>query len=97
MTYAMAGQREKAVAMRRELLLRREAGEYITPISFLAVDLGLGNVENMRADLLEYLDEGGNGWGQGIVTGPLIRKFVTHPAIADLLERLEWFGLPKPS
>lgn len=97
MTYALAGQEEKAVAMRRELSLRREAGEYVTPLGFLAVDLGLGDIENMRRDLLEYLDEGGNGWGQGIVTGPLIRKFITDPAIADLLVRLEWFGLPKPS
>ena len=97
MTYAMAGQQERALAMRRELLLRREAGEYITPVGFLAVDLGLADIENIRRDLLEYLDEGGNGWGQGIVTGPLIRKFLTHPAIADLLVRLEGFGFPKPS
>ncbi len=97
MTYAMAGQQAKALAMRRELLLRRKAGEYITPVSFLAVDVGLGDVENMRADLLEYMDEGGNGWGQGIVTGPVIKKFIGHPAIADLFRRLEWFGLPKPS
>ncbi|MGB6874894.1 MAG: hypothetical protein WBD87_02560 [Candidatus Acidiferrales bacterium] len=91
MAYGMSGQREKALAIRRELLLRREAGEYITPLGFLTTDLGLDDVENIHHDLLEYLEEGANGFGGGIVAGPFLAKFSTYPVIADLLRKISWY------
>jgi serine/threonine protein kinase len=91
MSYALAGQREKALEIRRELVLRREAGEYVAPFCLLTIDVGLDDLENSRCDLLEHLEEGGGaGWSGNVVLGPFLAKLRGDPAAAELLRKLDW-------
>lgn len=90
MSYALAGQREKALAIRRELVLRREAGEYVAPFCLLNVDVGLDDLESARHDLLEVLEEGGAGWSGNVVLGPSMAKLRDYPPTAELLRKLDW-------
>ncbi len=91
MSYALAGQREKALAIRRELLLRREAGEYVAPFCLLNIDVGLNDLENSRRDLLEHLEEGGGtGWSGNVVLGPFLARLRAYPPTAELLRKLDW-------
>ncbi len=86
MAYGLSGQREKALPLREELLLRRESGEFIAPAALLAVDLGLGDQQGTHDDLLAYLDDGGNGFGAAVILGPLFFDLLpTYPASADLM------------
>jgi tetratricopeptide (TPR) repeat protein len=89
MAYGMAGQREKALTIRQELLERQQLGEYITPTAFLAVDIGLDDMEAANSDLRTYVDEGGNGWSFAAFLGVNFDRLVAHPSNTDLLRRIE--------
>jgi TolB-like protein/Flp pilus assembly protein TadD len=89
MAYSMAGQREKALTIRQELLERQQLGEYITPIAFLAIDLGLDDMEAASSDLRAYVNEGGSGWSFVGFLGSQFEKLAAHPPSADLLRRIE--------
>jgi len=89
MAYGMAGQREKALTIRQELLERQQLGEYITPTAFLAVDIGLDDMEAANSDLRTYVDEGGNGWSFAAFLGVNFDRLVAHPPNTDLLRRIE--------
>jgi serine/threonine protein kinase/tetratricopeptide (TPR) repeat protein len=89
MAYGMAGQRDKALTIRQELLERQQLGEYITPIAFLAVDLGLDDMEAANSDLRTYVGEGGTGWSFLQFLGPNFDKLATHSPSTDLLRRIE--------
>jgi len=89
MVYSMAGQREKALTIRQELFERQQLGEYITPIAFLAVDLGLDDMEAACSDLRAYVNEGGSGWSFVGFLGSQFEKLAAHPPSADLLRRIE--------
>jgi eukaryotic-like serine/threonine-protein kinase len=91
MSYALAGQREKALEIRRELVLRREAGEYVAPFCLLTIDVGLDDLEKSRCDLLEHLEEGGGaGWSGNVVLGPFLAGLRAYPPTAELLRKLDW-------
>src|SRR5262249_3324450 len=89
MAYSMAGQRERALIIRRELLERQQLGEYITPTAFLAVDLGLDDMEAASSDLRTYVGEGGTGWSFVPFLGLNFDKLAAHLPGADLLRRIE--------
>ncbi len=89
MTYALSGQRDKALAIRRELLLRRDAGEYISPAGFLLIDLGLSDVESIHRDLSKYAEEA-PGWAGALGAGVYLAKFRTDPAIAEVFHKVGW-------
>ena len=85
MAYGLAGQHEKALALREELLLRRESGEFSSG-ALLAVDLGLGDQQATHEDLLAYFEDGGNGFGAAIILGPLFfNRLPIYPASAELM------------
>jgi serine/threonine protein kinase len=91
MSYALAGRREKALEIRRELLLRREAGEYVAHFCLLNIDVGLDDLESARRDLVEHLEEGGGtGWSGNVVLGPFLAKLRADSAAAELLRKLGW-------
>jgi hypothetical protein len=92
MAYGMSGQRDKALALHEELVQRQQAGEYISPVAFLAIDAGLRDVEAVRADILAYLEDGGNGWAIEVALGSYLDEFATHPACAELLRRIARTG-----
>jgi hypothetical protein len=89
MAHGMAGQREKALTIRHELLERQQLGEYITPTAFLSVDIGLDDMEAANSDLRTYVDEGGNGWSFAAFLGVNFDRLVAHPPNANLLRRTE--------
>jgi tetratricopeptide (TPR) repeat protein len=88
LTYGFAGQREKAIALRREMLQRMTEGEYVGPTSVLAVALGLDDLEQGRAALSTYLQEGGNGWHLEISLGPFLDRLAHASALKDLFDKL---------
>ena len=86
MTYGFSGQRDKALALRQELLLRRDGGEFITPMAFLAIDVGLDDSASVRDDVLAYIEDGGSGLGIAAVLGTFsLDKFAN---CADLFPRI---------
>jgi hypothetical protein len=87
MTYALSGQRDKALALRDEVTQRALNGEYVGPTSLLAINLGLGDLERARSDLQAYTADGGNGWHLQISMGPFLDRLAEHPLFADLLHR----------
>lgn len=94
MAHGMAGQREKALTLRQELLDRQELGEHVSPNVFLAVDVGLNDMETVLKDLAAYLEDGGNGWAIEMFLGGNLDKLAAHaahPACAELRRRM---GLP---
>jgi serine/threonine protein kinase/tetratricopeptide (TPR) repeat protein len=86
MAYAKAGQPEKAHAMRDELTLRKESGEFVGPIAFLAIDYAVGDMQAVRADLEAY--DAGNGWGMVVMLGSYVDDIVADPLCADLMPTL---------
>jgi hypothetical protein len=85
--YGAAGEREKVLALRKELLERR-ANEYITPISLVEIDLGLGDWENAYSDLLAYADAGGSCWTLEVALGPRLDELEREPRWAELFRKL---------
>jgi serine/threonine protein kinase/Flp pilus assembly protein TadD len=88
MTYGLAGQREKALALQQEAQQRALAGEYIGPSTFFAIDVGLNNLENAHAHLLEYLGDGGNGWQLEVAMGSFLDRLAANSPLADLFCRM---------
>ncbi len=89
MAYAKSGQPEKALAMKDELMLRREAGEYVGPIAFLGIHYALGDLQGARADLEAYLEEFGNGWGIVVMLGCYIDDIAADPLCAEMLRKMD--------
>ena len=93
MVHAMAGEREKALTFRQELVERQRLGEYINPGAFLAADVGLGDMDSAYADLLGYVEDGGKGF---VVRAWLGRanfdKLAAHPSCAELLRKSGLLG-----
>ena len=88
MAYAKAGQPEKALAMREEMTLRRESGEFVSPGAFLPIDYALGDMQAARADLEAYIAEGANGWGIFVMMGSYLDDIGADPACTDLMPAL---------
>jgi adenylate cyclase len=89
LTYGMSGRRAQARALLEEALQRARTGEYIGPSSLLAMHLGLDELDCARADLLVYLEDGGNGWHLEISMGPFLDRLTEHPAFADLFRDMK--------
>jgi serine/threonine-protein kinase len=86
--HGMVGQREKALAIRQELLDRQQFGEYVVPDAFLTLDIGLDDIEAAHADLLAYLEDGGSGYTIGYVAlWANFDKMAGHPTFKELLRR----------
>jgi serine/threonine protein kinase/tetratricopeptide (TPR) repeat protein len=88
MAYAKAGQPEKAHTMRDELTLRKETGEFVGPIAFLAIDYAVGDMQAARADLEAYEGDAGNGWGMVVMLGSYVDEVAADPLCADLMPTL---------
>jgi TolB-like protein len=89
LTYGMSGRRQQAKALREEALQRAQTGEYIGPSSLLAMHLGLNELDCARAALLDYLEDGGNGWHLEISMGPFLDRLTDDPAFEDLFRRMK--------
>jgi TolB-like protein len=87
--YAMAGQKEKAVALEREARQRAEAGEYINPGCFLDIHTGLNDLESAYKDLLAFRKDGGNGFGFGITIAPVLHRLAADSRCAEILREME--------
>ncbi len=92
LAYGLSGQKEKARALREELQMRRESGEYITPAALLAIDIGLEDAEASRHDLLAYIEDGGNGFGNIVMLGPFFYRLNAYPGCVEVLQKA---GFPK--
>jgi serine/threonine protein kinase/tetratricopeptide (TPR) repeat protein len=88
MAHAKAGQPEKAHAMRDELTLRKETGEFVGPIAFLAIDYAVGDWQAARADLEAYDGDAGNGWGMVVMLGSYVDDVAAQPLCANLMHTL---------
>jgi adenylate cyclase len=91
LSYALSGAREKALEARQELTLRREAGEYITPTAFLAIDIGLHDEASAAKNLTDYIEDGGNGYGAAVILGQLFYRLADYPSCAEPWRRLGLF------
>lgn len=89
MIYAKSGQPEKALTMREDLILRREAGEYVSPIAFLVIDYAVGDMRTARDELEVYLADG-NGWGISVMLGCYLDDFAADPLCAEMLPKMGW-------
>jgi tetratricopeptide (TPR) repeat protein len=98
MAHSMAGQEEKALTFQQEPLERREFGEYVNPIAFLAADVGFDNMESARAHLLAYFEDGGNGWTiKAWIGSANLDKLVAHPPCAEVLRKIGLVDLIGPA
>jgi serine/threonine protein kinase/Tfp pilus assembly protein PilF len=88
MVYGLSGQHEKAMALRQELLQRKENGEYMPPASFLAIDVGLADQPAARDDLIAYVEDGGNGFGAAVMLGPWFHRLAQYPTCTEVWSRL---------
>jgi serine/threonine protein kinase/tetratricopeptide (TPR) repeat protein len=87
MAYGLAGSKEKAMALRKELVERR-ANEYIAPLSLFEIDIGLEDRASAYEDLLAYADGGGSPWPLEVNVGPQLDQFAESPRWAELFQRL---------
>jgi eukaryotic-like serine/threonine-protein kinase len=88
LAYGLAGEKEKATALLRELLQRQQAGEYINPVHFMLIHFGLGDFEGIHESMLAYLNESGNSWGLEIVFGSFLDQIASHSSCAEPLREL---------
>ena len=88
MTYGLAGQREKALAILAELLQRQEFGEYISPYCLVAIHSGLKNWEGAHAGLLGFAEAGFKAVGLEIALGPFLDELALYPPSAELFRKL---------
>jgi hypothetical protein len=86
MTYGLAGEKEKALVLRKELTERRTT-EYINPLGLIAIDMGMGNREGAYDNLLAYVNDGGSGHPLEVSVGPLLDKFEEDPRWAALFRK----------
>jgi serine/threonine protein kinase/Flp pilus assembly protein TadD len=86
MAYGLVGEKEKALALRKELV-ERMATEYITPLSLVAIDLGLKDRENAYESLLAFLNDGGSAYPLEVSVGPLLDEFEKDAKWAELFHR----------
>ena len=89
MAYAKSGQPEKALAMKDELMLRREAGEYVGPIEFSGVTTRWETYRAL-APISRYLEEFGNGRGIVVMLGCYIDDIAADPLARRCCGRWTW-------
>jgi TolB-like protein/Tfp pilus assembly protein PilF len=88
LAHARAGDREKALALKKELLERR-ATEYVSTICLVVLDVALGDMENTLETLTTYVNEGGNGWPLEVSLNPLLDGLETDARFAAIFRRLD--------
>jgi serine/threonine protein kinase/tetratricopeptide (TPR) repeat protein len=86
--YALSGQREKSLAILREVLQRQQSGEYISPMCLILIHTALQDLDSAHAALVAYIEDGGNGWGLEIAVGPYVDTLAVDKRCAELLRRL---------
>jgi len=86
--YALTGQRERALTLLREVLQRQQGGEYISPLCLILIHTALNDLENAHAALLDYIEDGGNGWGLEIAVGSFVDTLAVDKPCAELLRKL---------
>jgi len=91
LAYGFSGQKEKARLLREELLMRRAAGEFISPPALLAIDVGLEDQQAAHDDLVAYIEDGGNGFGAMVMLGPHFSRLATYPSCMEVIQKV---GLP---
>jgi TolB-like protein/Tfp pilus assembly protein PilF len=88
LTYGMAGRREQATALLCEAQQRAQAGEYIGPTTFFAIDVGLSELDRAHTDLVAYVEDGGNGWHLEVSMGPFLDRLADDLSFADLFRKM---------
>ena len=86
--YCMAGQKEKSLAILREVLQRQQIGEYISPMCLILIYTALNDAGNAQAALLAYIEDGGNGWGLEVAVGSYVDTLAVDKGCAELLRRI---------
>jgi eukaryotic-like serine/threonine-protein kinase len=95
MVYGLAGRRDEAEQLVRELHDRRERGEYVVPVAHLSAQLGLSDVDRIRAALAACLDGAAAPFAI-IATGrPWLDRYRSDPEIDRLLDRLHDGARPR--
>jgi serine/threonine-protein kinase len=92
MAHALAGRRTAALTLRDELL-RRSREEYIVPSSFLQIDVGLGDRDEIYKDLQACLDDKISGFQLEILVGSLLDPLDAEPRFSEMFRR---FHLVQP-
>jgi len=87
MVYALAGEREKALVLQKELQ-DRAANEFVSAIGPLEINLGLGDREAAYADVLAFVNEGITIWGLEATMGPYLDAFEKDPRWAELFQKV---------
>ncbi len=85
--YALAKERDKALGLRDELM-ERSKREYVAPFSLLAIDIGLGDRDNVYLDLEAFAQVESGGWALEAILGPFLDQFESEERFAKLFERL---------
>jgi len=88
MVNGLAGEKEKALTLRNELIERR-ANEYITPFCLMEIDRGLGDREGTYENLQDYVEDGGNGWPIEVSMGPFLDGLEEDPRCAELFRKID--------
>ena len=91
LTCGLAGQKDKALALRQELEVRRESGEFITPVGFLAIDAGLDDEPAVRASLESYILDGGCAFADALMMPDLFGRIDRYPSCEELMTKIRWY------
>jgi Flp pilus assembly protein TadD len=94
LAYGLAGRRADAEALRNELV-RRKADEYVVAHSFLNIDLGLGDRDQIYKDLEACLDDEVFGMSLEFGAGPFLDPLDADPQFNEIFGRLRLMQ-PRP-
>lgn len=85
--YAVAGNTDVALTLLDELRAR-STREYVTPLAPLAIQVGLGNRQDIHAALSRCVEQGHNGASVEAVLGPYLDDLAGDLRFAELFRRL---------
>jgi tetratricopeptide (TPR) repeat protein len=87
MAYALAGRRLDALTLREELLRRRH-DEYVVPHNLLAIDLALGDWDEIYEDLQACIADQVTGFSLELVVGPFLDPLDAELRFNETFRRL---------
>jgi tetratricopeptide (TPR) repeat protein len=85
--HAAAGNTNDALTLLDELRAR-STREYVVPTAPLAIQVGLGNRQDIYVELSRYVEQGYNGADVEGVLGPYLDDLAAEPSFAELCRRL---------
>jgi tetratricopeptide (TPR) repeat protein len=91
LTYGLAGQKDKALPLRQELEVRRESGEFIAPVGFLAIDAGLDDEPAVQVSLESYIQDGGHAFADALMMPDLFSRIDRYPSCGESMKKIRWY------